>query len=82
MPERQSRHPDNALIDAMQEGATPSHQSRAGGEVNKKVGTRAELNRATDPEATERALGSDNPSEDAKKGEKTRAAIQQDREQG
>ncbi len=79
MPERQSRHPDNELIDAMQDGATPSQQGRSGGEVNKKVGTRDELNRATDPENTERAVGSDNPADDAKKGEKTRNAIQKDR---
>ena len=79
MPERQSRHSDNDLIDAMQEGETPSQQSRAGGDVPKSVGTRDELNRATDPDNTERAVGSDNPAQDAKKGPKTRAAIQRER---
>lgn len=54
-------------------------QGRSGGDVNKTVGTRAELNRATDPDDTERALGSDNPAQDAEKGPKTQAAIQSDR---
>jgi len=80
MPERQNRHPDNDLIDRMQDGDTPSQGSRSGGEVNTRVGTRDEINRATDPDNREPALGSDNPAEDAKKGPKTRAAIQQDRD--
>ena len=63
----------------MQDETTPSQQGRSGGDVNKTVGTRAELNRATDPEDTERALGSDNPAQDAEKGPKTQAAIQSDR---
>ena len=79
MPERQSRHPDNEMIDRMQEEATPGHQGRAGGNVNRTVGTRAELERAEggDPGVT-RATGSDNPSDDAMKGEKTRAKLQND----
>ncbi|AKH42279.1 hypothetical protein FHS61_000049 [Altererythrobacter atlanticus] len=79
MPERQSRHPDNDLIDRMQQEARPGQQSRSGGEVNRRVGTRAELNRATDPEDTERPTGQDNPAEDAQKGPKTRAEIQDER---
>jgi hypothetical protein len=79
MPERQKPHSDNDLIDRMQDEATPGQQGRAGGEVPKAVGTRAERNRATDPEDTERAEGSDNPVEDAKKGPKTREAIAQSR---
>ena len=75
MPERQSLHPDNKLIDDMQDGATPSQQGRAGGDVPKNVGTRGELNRATDPDHQESVVGSDNPSEDAVKGPKTQAAI-------
>lgn len=81
MPDRQKRHSDNELIDRMNDAATPGHQGRAGGEVNRKVGTRAELNRATDPDDSERATGGDNPAEDAKKGEKTRAAIQRQRDE-
>ena len=75
MPERQKTHSDNELIDAMSENATPSQGSRSGGEVNTRVGTRAELNRATDPDNREPVVGSDNPSEDAKKGPKTQAAM-------
>lgn len=80
MPERQSRHPDNDLIDSLQDGATPGHQGRSGGDVKKKVGTRAELERAEgEREGVTRAVGSDNPGQDAEKGEKTRAAIQEER---
>ena len=79
MTERQSRHPDNDLIDELTESETPSQQSSAGGEVNRRVGKRDELKRATDPDNREPAVGSDNPAEDAKKGPKTRAAIQSDR---
>ena len=75
MPERQKTHSDNKLIDAMSENATPSQGSRSGGDVNTRVGTRAELNRATDPDNREPVVGSDNPAEDAKKGPKTQAAM-------
>ena len=75
MPDRQSRHPDNDLIDqAQQDSAPEAQQSRAGGEVNRRVGTRAELNEAQgqlEGEEVERATGSDNPDEDAKKGPKS-----------
>ncbi len=79
MPERQSRHPDNEMIDEMTENPTPSHQGSAGGEVNRRVGKRGEENRVADPENREPEVGSDNPDEDAEKGPKTRAAIQQAR---
>lgn len=79
MPERQSRHPDNELIDEMTENPTPSQQSSAGGEVNRQVGKRGELNSATDPDNREPEVGSDNPGDDAKKGPKTQAAIQENR---
>ncbi|MBU0669108.1 MAG: hypothetical protein KKE77_12575 [Alphaproteobacteria bacterium] len=79
MPERQSMHPDNELIDELTGEPTPSQQSSAGGNVNRAVGKRGELNRATDPANREPEIGSDNPAEDAKKGPKTRAAIQQSR---
>ena len=78
MPERQKVHSDNELIDAMSENATPSQGSRSGGEVNTRVGTRAELNRAADPDNREPVVGSDNPAEDAKKGPKTQAAMDGD----
>lgn len=79
MPERQSRHSDNDLIDRMKEFDTPSQQSSSGGEVNRQVGSRGELNRALDPENREPEIGSDNPAQDAKKGEQTRQAIQDSR---
>jgi len=79
MPERQSRHPDNELIADITEGATPSLSGSSGGEVNRRVGKRAELNGATDPANREPEVGSDNPAQDAQKGPKTRAAIQENR---
>ena len=75
MPERQSRHPDNELIDEITSEETPSQASSSGGNVNVRVGKRAELNRATDPDNREPVVGSDNPAEDAKKGPKTQAAL-------
>ena len=79
MPERQSRHPDNELIDEATKYDTPSQQSSAGGEVNRRVGKRGELNRATDPDSREPEVGSDNPQQDAKKGPKTLQAMQDSR---
>ena len=75
MPERQSRHPDNDLIDSMSDQKTPSQQSSSGGDVNVRVGKRAELNRATDPDNREPATGSDNPEQGARKGPKTMEKI-------
>lgn len=80
MPERQSRHPDNDLIDEMTEVPTPSHQGSAGGDVNVRVGKRGEEHGATDPDNREPVIGSDNPDQDAKKGPKARAAIQEGRQ--
>jgi len=77
MPERQSLHPDNELIAELTEEATPSFQGSAEGTVNVRVGKRAELNRATDPDNREPVVGSDNPEEDARKGPKTMQAIKQ-----
>ena len=79
MPERQSTHPDNDLIDEMTQDATPGHQGSSGGEVNRRVGKRGEENRASDPANREPEIGSDNPGDEAKKGPKTRAAIQENR---
>ncbi len=75
MPERQSLHPDNELIDEITAEKTPSQQGSSGGQVNVRVGKRAELNAATDPDNREPATGSDNPEQDARKGPKTMAAI-------
>ena len=75
MTERQSRHPDNELIDDLTDGKTPSHQGSAGGNVSRSVGKRGEKNRATDPDNREPVIGSDNPADDAVKGDKTMRAI-------
>lgn len=80
MTKRQSMHPDNELIEELTKQPTPSQQSSSGGNVNRTVGKRSELNRATDPDNREPEIGSDNPKDDARKGPKTRAAIQSDRE--
>ena len=79
MPERQSRHPDNEFIKEITEGDTPSQQGSAGGEVNRRVGKRGEENSATDPANREPETGSDNPDQDARKGEKTLSAMQDSR---
>lgn len=75
MPERQSRHPDNDLIDQAEQDSMPTAQaSRSGGEVNRRVGTRAEEKAAEGQlvgQEVETATGSDNPEEDAKKGPKS-----------
>jgi len=80
MTERKA-HPDNDLIDAMEEASAPSAQSSsAGGNVNRTVGTRAELNAAQGDLVggeVERATGSDNPAQDEKKGDKTIDALRQ-----
>lgn len=76
MPERQSVHSDNELIAELTEAATPSHQGSSDGLVNVRVGKRAELHRATDPDNREPVIGSDNPVDDERKGPKTLAAIQ------
>lgn len=74
-------HPDNDLIDAMEDASAPTAQSSsAGGNVNRTVGTRAELNAVEGElvgDEVERATGSDNPAQDEKKGDKTIDAMQQ-----
>ena len=79
-------HPDNELIDRMQEDAVPTaQQSRSGGNVNRTVGTRAELREAEgslEGEEVERATGSDNPDQDARKGNKTFDKIRTGRQNG
>ena len=74
-------HPDNDLIDAMEDASAPTAQSSsAGGNVNRAVGARAELNAAQGEllgGAVERATGADNPAQDEKKGDQTIDALQQ-----
>lgn len=86
MPKRQSAHPDNDMIDDMQEESVPTaQQSSSGGEVNRRVGSRAELHDAEgilEGDEVERAVGSDNPQEDARKGNKTFEKIRTGRQNG
>lgn len=75
MPERQSPHSDNELIDEMEKDSVSTAQlDRSGGNVNRTVGTRAELHEAQgtlEGDEVERATGSDNPADDEMKGDKT-----------
>ena len=69
-------HPDNALIDELQEdGPAPNQSGRSGGNVNRDVGTRAEQHTTVRDIGMERPTGQDNPDEDAMKGEKTIARL-------
>jgi hypothetical protein len=74
MPERQFRHPDNDLIDQAEQDSMPTAQGgAAGGEVNRRVGSRAEEKAAQgelEGQEVETATGSDNPEQDARKGDK------------
>ena len=66
-------HPDNALIDELQEdGPAPSQGGRSGGQVNRDVGTRAELRNTAGTLGNERPTAQDHPkSMNEAKGEKT-----------
>ena len=68
-------HPDNELIDELTAEAAPGQADSAGGNVARNIGKRDELARATDPDNREPVVGSDNPADDARKGEKTSEAI-------
>lgn len=48
MPERQSRHPDNDLIDSTESPETPSHSGSSGGNLQRDIGKRAELHHVED----------------------------------
>jgi hypothetical protein len=71
---KQSRPDDSELIDSMADEGSITEQGRSGGNVARKVGTRAELHQAQGDltgDEVERATGSDNPAQDAVKGDKT-----------
>lgn len=69
-------HPDNELIDELQEdGPAPSQGGSSGGDVARTVGSRAELHTTVRDTGMERPTGQDNPAEDALKGEKTIARL-------
>lgn len=75
MTDRQSRHPDNDLIDAMSDA--PGQKSSGGGNLARAVGKRAEARNALEGEVTERVTGSDDPKADERKGGKTLSKLQQ-----
>jgi len=69
MPERQSRHGDNKLIDEPVE--SNAQQGSSGGELGRDVGKRAEEKAALKGDAgVERVHGQDDPEADRKKGPK------------
>jgi hypothetical protein len=72
-------HPDNELIDQMQQDSVPTAQSSsAGGNVARTVGTRAELHKAQgqlEGEEVERATGRDNPEQNERMGAKAHDKI-------
>jgi hypothetical protein len=72
-------HPDNELIDRMQQDSMPTAQgSTAGGNVARTVGSRAEPHEAEgqlEGEEVERATGKDNPEQNQRMGDKAAAKI-------
>lgn len=65
-------HSDNELIKQMQEeGGTPSQGGRAGGQLQRDVGSRAELHTKVRDVGMERPTGQDDPAQDDLKGKKT-----------
>lgn len=73
-------HADNDLIDSLQEdrGGATQQNDRAGGNLARDVGTRAEQRTAEgklEGDEVDRATGSDNPRQDALKGDKTLGAM-------
>jgi hypothetical protein len=75
MPKRPPAESDNEWIDDLSSPPTPSHGSPSGGNLQRSVGKRDELRRASDPDNREPVIGSDNPKRDAQKGRKTMQAI-------
>ena len=68
-------HPDNEMIDQMEQDSVPTAQSSAsGGDVARTVGSRAELREAEgqlEGEEVERATGRDNPEQNDRMGQKS-----------
>lgn len=79
-------HPDNELIDRMQQDSMPTAQgSTAGGNVARTVGSRAELHEAEgqlEGEEVERATGKDNPEQNQRMGDKAAAKIRSGQQSG
>jgi hypothetical protein len=79
-------HPDNELIDQMQQDSMPTAQSSAsGGDVARDVGSRAELHAAEGQlqgEEVERATGRDNPAQNERMGDKAHDKIAKGQQNG
>jgi hypothetical protein len=79
-------HPDNELIDRMQEDSVPTAQSSSsGGEVARTVGSRAELHEAEgqlEGEEIERVTGRDDPERNERTGDKTHRKIAKGQQNG
>ena len=79
-------HPDNEMIDQMEQESTPTAQGgTSGGDVARTVGSRAELHEAEgqlEGEEVERATGRDNPEQNDVKGRKTFDKIRTGRQNG
>ena len=79
-------HPDNDLIDRMQQDSIPTAQgSTSGGNVARTVGSRAELHEAEgqlEGEEVERATGCDDPERNERMGDKAHAKIASGRQNG
>jgi hypothetical protein len=79
-------HPDNELIDQMEQDSLPTaQQGSSGGDVARTVGTRAELHAAEgqlEGEEVERATGSDNPEQNDRMGDKAHDKIRSGQQTG
>ena len=79
-------HPDNEMIDRMQEESLPTAQaSSSGGNVARRVGSRAELHEAEgqlEGEEVERATGRDNPEQNDPMGDKAHDKIRSGQQNG
>jgi hypothetical protein len=70
-------HPDNELIQELQDqGGAPSHGGSAGGDLQRDVGTRSELNNTIAASGMERPTGQDaTEARQAAKGEKATSRL-------
>ena len=76
MPERKA-HPDNALIDELEDqGDAPGQGGSSGGDLKRDVGSRSEMHNTAGALRTERPHGQDSADEQrTAKGEKTIAKL-------
>jgi hypothetical protein len=79
-------HPDNEMIDQMEQDSVPTAQSSAsGGDVARTVGNRAELHAAEgqlEGEEVERATGKGNPEQNDRMGDKAHDKVRSGQQNG